>query len=337
MGKIYIVTGAKGHLGSTVIRLLKNKGETVRGLVLPSEEAVSKGRLTYFKGDVRDKASMSVLFENAGDSEVYVIHTAGLIDITDNVSENMYQTNVIGTKNVIELCREYHVKRLVYVSSVHAIPEKGQLQVMKEVYDFSPDKVVGGYAKTKAEATGLVLQAAKEGLDAVVVQPSGIIGPYDDKGNHLVQLVKEYLSGRLPACVHGGYDFVDVRDVAGGCVLAAERGKTGECYILSNRHYEVKDMLKMVRKVGGGRKIPVLPIWVAKMGIPWLEWYAKRKKEKPLYTKYSLHTLKSNDKFSHDKATRELGYQPRDLYKTVKDTVWWLKHHKKSIKRAGRH
>ena len=108
--------------------------------------------------------------------------------------------------------------------------------------------------------------------DAVVVHPSGILGPYDNSGNHLVQMVKDYLTGKLPACVKGGYDFVDVRDVAYGCLTAAERGKTGECYILSNRHYEVRDVLRIARTVCGGRRLPVLPMWMAKAAAPLLGW-----------------------------------------------------------------
>ena len=184
---------------------------------------------------------------------------------------------------------------------------------------------MGGYAKTKAEATQLVLDAANEGLDAVVVHPSGILGPFDSSGNHLVQMVSDYIRGKLPACVTGGYDFVDVRDVARGCLLAAEKGRKGECYILSNRHYELRDILSMLRGITGGRKLPVLPMWMAKSAVPLIQWQAKRKKQRPLFTRYSLYTLRSNDRFSHDKATAELGYRPRDLRQTLRDTVFWLK------------
>ena len=137
--------------------------------------------------------------------------------------------------------------------------------------------------------------------------------------------LKDYLNGKLPACVRGGYDFVDVRDVARGCLLAAEKGRRGECYILSNRHYEISDLLRMARHTGGGRRIPVLPIWMAKAGMPILERISGTNGERALYTTYALYTLNSNDRFSHDKAARELGYHPRDLYITIRDTVKWLK------------
>ena len=335
MKRIVIITGANGHLGNTIIRMLSKQDVEIRGLVLEQEmdqmkreglqEFQKRENVHYYTGNVRDKESLRPMFENTGDSDVYVIHTAGIIDISEHVSPMLYDVNVNGTRNMAMLCMEYHVKRMVHVSSVHAIPEKDKLSVLAEVDHFSPESVEGAYAKTKAEASQAVLDMVKEGLDAVIVHPSGILGPYDRSGNHLVQMVTDYLEGRLPACVKGGYDFVDVRDVAKGCLLALDRGKTGECYILSNRHYEIRDVLEMVRRFAGGRRLPVLPMWMAKLAEPILYRIAVLKKERPLYTTYSLYTLEANDHFSHDKATKELGYAPRDLMETMRDTVRWYR------------
>lgn len=325
MKKLYLVTGANGHLGGTLLRLLKKQSADIRGLILPSEQPEQTEGVQYIRGDVRDLQSLRPLFEGAKGREVICIHTAGIIDISDQVSPLAYDVNVNGTKNILALCREYNVSRLLYVSSVHAIPEGDKSAVLHEVSHFSPDEVVGGYAKTKAEATQAVLDAAQAGLDAVVVHPSGILGPYDRSGNHLVQLVTDYIKGKLPACVRGGYDLVDVRDVAIGCLLALEKGRSGQCYILSNRHYEIRDLLGMVRRLTGGRRLPVLPQWMAKAALPAIRLHAKRTKRRPLFTRYSLYTLRSNDKFSHDKATAELGYRPRDLLCTLRDTVAWLR------------
>ena len=325
MAKLFIVTGACGHLGSTLVRLLHSRGERVRGLMLPTEGAIAVENVEYFVGDVRDKESLRPLFENAGDAELYVLHTAGIVDISGEFSSTLYDVNVNGTRNLVELCRQYRIKRLLYVSSVHAIPEKDSVSVLQEVDQFSADRVVGGYAKTKAEATQAVLEAARTDLNAVVVHPSGILGPFDGSGNHMVQLVVSYLRGKLPACVKGGYDFVDVRDVALGCLLALERGRRGECYILSNRHYEIRELLDMLRQIAGGRRLPVLPLWMARAASPLLQYMARRRRERPLFTRYSLYTLSSNDRFSHDKATCELGYRPRDLFQTLRDTVAWLR------------
>lgn len=325
MERIYLITGANGHLGGALIRLLVRQGAAVRGLVLPSEHPVPLPGVAYVQGDVRDIQSLRPLFEHTDDREVFLIHTAGIVDISDQVSPLVYDVNVNGTKNILSLCRQYCIKRMVHVSSVHAIPDDNKAAVLREVDHFSPDNVVGGYAKTKAEATQAVLDAVSEGLDAVVIHPSGILGPYDRSGNHLVQLVADYCRGKLPACVKGGYDFVDVRDIAQGCLLALEKGRSGECYILSNRHYEIKEVLHMVREIAGGRPLPILPLWMAKAALPFIHLHAKRTKHRPLFTRYSLYTLRSNDKFSHDKATAELGYRPRDLLLTLKDTVSWLR------------
>ena len=346
MKRTYIITGADGHLGGALVRKLQNQDCLVRGLIFLDESALSAvptplplaadeptlktpaqpaGNTRYYEGDVRRADTLAPLFEGVDPRETIVIHTAGIVDISMGASQLMRDVNVGGTKNLVGLCMGRRVKRLVYVSSVHAIPAGEPMEVITEVDHFSSDAVVGGYAKTKAEATQAVLDSVKLGLDAVVVHPSGIVGPYEAAGNHIVQMVKAYMRGRLPVCIRGGYDFVDVRDVAEGCLLAAEQGQAGSCYILSNRHYEAKDILAMVRQVYGGRRLPVLPIWAARMATPLLGAWSRLTRQRPLYTKYSLHALHANDRFSHDKATAELRYRPRDLRQTIADTVAWLK------------
>ena len=231
----------------------------------------------------------------------------------------------------------YRIKRLVYVSSVHAIPETAEKATISEAANFSPKLVSGAYATTKAEATQAVMEAAQKGLDAVIVHPSGIIGPYDKGNNHIVQLIQMCISRKLPAGVTGGYDFVDVRDVAKGCLLAAEKGKSGNCYILSNRYFTVKELLEYVRRVIGGNKKLCLPIGLARAFVPVFEWIAKVTHTRPLYTKYALQTISSNEHFSHDKATFDLGYHPRDMQATIRDTVRWLQGQKVPLEMAEGH
>ena len=315
----YIITGACGHLARTIIKLLSKTKCRIFGLILPGQTPEKNEQVSYYYGDVTLPDTLDPLFADARSKDTVVIHAAGLISIADKVTEKLYDVNVNGTKNIIAKCREYAVRRLVYVSSVHAIPEKPKGEVMTEVEDFDPHLVVGAYAKTKAEATAAVLAAAKDGLDAVVVHPSGILGVGDtEKSNHLNQVVFDAMEGKLPAGVKGGYDLVDVEDVAEGCIAAAEYGKCGECYILSGEYCTVKDLLEMVRRDAKLKKrFPILPLWMAKAVVPFFEWYAKRKKRRPLFTRYSLYTLSANALFSHQKATRDLAYHPRAISKTV--------------------
>lgn len=322
----YVITGAGGHLGGALLRLLAPTGTEVRGLLLPGETPPITGKnLHYFYGDITRPETLEPLFQNSGGNEIIVLHGAGLISISQKVSPILREVNVEGTRNMIRVSLAHTVRRFVYVSSVHAIPEPPLGTPITETDQFSPEWVTGAYAKTKAEATQAVLDSVQKGLSAVVVHPSGIIGPYDSGRNHLVQLFRDYLSGRLSACVKGGYDFVDVRDAARGCLLAAEQGKPGECYILSGHSASVYDLLAQ----GGarlGKKPPrIVPLPLARAATPFIEAIARARKKRPLYTSYSLRTLQSNSAFSHEKATRLLGYRPRALERTIDDmTTWYL-------------
>ena len=336
MKRVYIVTGVGGHLGNTVARELLAAGETVRGFALPNEDITMLygDAVSIVRGDVRDRASLEPLFYGLSkNDEIYVIHCAGIVSVTSKYDQRVVDVNVRGTENVVSLCKEHGVKKLVYISSVHALPELPKGNTIHEVEDgFQAEAVIGLYAKTKAAATQIVLDAAKNGLDATVIQPSGIIGPNDYGHGHLTQMVINYLNGSLTACVEGGYDFVDVRDVADGVIAATEKGKKGECYILSNRYVPVRELLNTLARVTGGKKIKtVLPLWFAKMTAPLAELYYKIRHESPLFTRYTLYTLTSNARFTNEKARRDLGYKPRDLSATVKDTVSFLIKERKSL------
>lgn len=322
---LYIVTGAAGHLGSTILRALSGRDCAARGLLLPGQSpAVAAPNITYIHGDILDAGSLRTLLQDAGDYGTRVIHTAAIVSIEQAVTPILREVNVGGTQNVIEACREQGAGRLVYVSSVHAIPELPVGEVIREPDVLSPDLVVGGYAKTKAMASQLVLDAAADGLDAAVVFPSGILGPYDEGANHLVQLIADYLQGRMPVCVTGGYDVVDVRDAADGCIRAAQRGRSGEGYILSGRYVSIRDLLAMAGTCCDRRPPLALPLLAARLAAPFAAGYARLRHRRPIFTSYALQVLASNGRFSSAKAEDELGYHARDLADTVRDTVRWL-------------
>ena len=162
-------------------------------------------------------------------------------------------------------------------------------------------------------------------LNACIIHPSGIIGPYDYGNSHLTELVREVSNGKLFATVKGGYDFVDVRDVAAAIITASKKDNKGECYILSNRYITIKELSDLICDVQGIKNIKiVLPICLAKIIAPFFEAYYNLKKQTPLFTKYSLYTLSSNSNFSNKKAKEELGYKNRDMKETIKDTISWL-------------
>lgn len=327
MKRLFIVTGAYGHLGNTLIKKLTAAGEQVRGLVLPGDrsEALDGCEVELVRGNICDYNSLEKLFCGLEGREVIVIHTAGIVTIATKHQEIVHKVNVKGTENIIGKCLEHKVKRLIYISSVHAIPEVPGRGLIREIESFNPANVRGLYAKTKSEASQLVLDSIRKGLDAVIIHPSGIIGPQDYSNGHTTQMFRDYLDGRLTALVNGGYDFVDVRDVADGIIAAIDRAKCGESFILSGRYFSVPQLMSLLSEVSGKRRIrTVLPMVFAKMTAPLSELYYKLLRQKPLYTSYSLYTLVSNSNFSHKKAEAALGYHTRDMRETLKDTVDWL-------------
>ena len=308
-----------------ILRILKEQNVEIYALLMPDENPIiNHPGIHYIYGDVCRTESLQPLLDGAESKETVVIHTAGIISIAQDVSPDMYAVNVNGTKKMVQISRENGVKRFVYVSSVHAMPEKPLHNMICEVDSFSPESVIGGYAKTKAEASQLIMDASAKGFPAIIVQPSGILGPYDKGRNHLIQLVAEYIAGKLPVCVKGGYNFVDVRDVAAGCLLAAENGVVGQSYILSGHYLSIHALLSSVGHYCHKKPIPALPVCAAKLAAPFIEAYMKKQGKRPLYTNYSLHTLTSNSCFSNSKAQKELGFCPRNIEETICDMTNWI-------------
>ena len=324
-----IVTGAAGHLGSTIAAKLNDLGKNVYALCLPNEKNTPQGKnIRIYHGDICNIKSLEKLFEDSKTFDITLIHCAGIVSIASKYDPKVYDVNVSGTKNILAMCKQYCVSKLIYISSVHALPELPPENTMTEIRNFSPDQVVGLYAQTKAEATQCVLDYVKDGYYACIIHPSGMLGPGDHGKGHITQMVIDYCKGRLSAGVVGGYDFVDVRDVADGVISCCEKGKNGECYILSGQYYQVKDILYLLHKITGKRRIKrFLPLWFLKAMAPFTELYYKILGQPPLFTTYSLYTLNANARFSHEKASKEFNYSTRPLKQTLTDTIRWLTDH----------
>ncbi len=318
-----VVTGATGHAGNALVRYLVTRGEGVRALVGPSGRSASLQGLDVetAEADVRDYRSLVRAFHGA---EV-VYHVAGIVSIATRGLKRLRFTNVEGTRNVLMACREAGVDRLVYTSSVHALAEPPRGTALDETFALDPDSVRGPYAKTKAEATGLVLAAARKGFNAVVVFPSGIIGPYDFRPSHMGKFMLDCAQSHLKIYVDGAYNFVDVRDVAQGMVAAAEKGCPGEGYVLAGHEVTVADLIHAIELITGvpgpHRRLPFGIVRTAGFLAP--PYYRIRGKQ-PLFTTYSLDVIASNCSMSCEKARRELGFYPRPLQQTLEDTISWF-------------
>ena len=326
MYQTYLITGATGFLGRAVLQLLLAHSCRVLALVMDKDPLAYTipENVTVFCGDLTDKDTLRSFFAAGGDS-FCVLHCAGLISIASKPDEALYAVNVQGTRNIVDLCREFGASRLVYVSSVHAIPEKPAPETITEPDRFVPDKILGDYGKSKAMATALVLEAAQNGLNASVVLPSGIIGPGDLARGNMTRMLLAFCRGQLPLGVNGGYDFVDVRDAAVGVLACAERGKAGECYILSGHYTTIQDMFALTASQLG-RKAPKLcvPATLASCVAPVFEKIAQLRGERPFFTPYAIAVLRSNGRFSNAKATAMLGYHARPLRETLQSMILWF-------------
>ncbi len=247
----------KCFLGNNIIRKLNADSQIeIRALVLPNDSINSLANLNcqIYYGDVTKKDTLKEIFVGLENKEVYVIHCAAIVYIKSKNDKNVYEVNVNKTKNIVDKVLDIKAK-LVYVSSVHAINEKKRHEVIKEITDFDKNQVVGLYAKTKSEAVTYVLKMVKEkNLNACVVHPSGIIGPYDFKNSHLTHLINVIANRKLFVMVKGGYDFVDVRDVAQAIIKSCSINNKKECYILSNRYITMKELADIVREIKKIRK-----------------------------------------------------------------------------------
>lgn len=325
MEMVYLITGITGFLGREVAQRLTAQQKKVIGLRLPGDKAHLLPNVEYIIGDITKPYSLKKFFERAEGKEAVLIHCAGFVSVASE-EERIWSVNVDGTRNIVDLCERYHIHKLLYVSSVHAIEEKERGQVIRETNQFSASKVKGIYGKSKAEATAYVQKASERGLYAMIVHPSGMIGPEDYSGGYMTETIKAYLKGYLPCAVDGGYDFVDVRDVADGIVKCTEKGKRGEAYILSNEYITVKRMFGILGRLSGKRKVwGTVSLRVIQWASPFCEKVEKALGMPLLVTPYSTYTLGSNGNFSHEKAERELGYSARPVEETLADIVFWLR------------
>lgn len=317
-----LVTGATGHIGNVLVRRLIEQGHKVRALILPGESRDPLQGLDVepLEGDVLDFDTLRRAFRGAH----LVYHLAGMITILPGRHPQVWKVNVQGTLNAIQAALQAGVGRFVYTSSIHAI-QRLESGVIDERLPYDPDNPYGEYDRSKAAATLEVQKAAHAGLEAVIACPTGVIGPYDFRLSEMGRLIFDAALRRPTLYVDGAYDFVDVRDVAEGLTLAAEKGVKGESYILSGERISVRYLLETVREITGrGFFTLKAPRPLAEFGARLAPIYYRLRNLKPRFTPYSLEVLASNSYISHAKATRDLGYQPRSLRASLADTVHWF-------------
>ncbi|HEV2237930.1 MAG TPA: NAD-dependent epimerase/dehydratase family protein [Ktedonobacterales bacterium] len=316
------VTGASGHLGLTLVQQLLAEGRAVRTLERYRTPYTANLPIEFVPGDLGKVDTLHGAF--AGVETVY--HTAAMISLDANAWPALRAINVEGTRNVVALCQQHGVRRLLHVSSLEVFQTHPLNQPLDESRPLIAESFPLPYPRSKVISQGIVQQAMAAGLDAVVVFPSGMLGPNDHKLSASNAYILQLARGELPGLISGGYDWVDVRDVAAAMLRAERTAPAGATYILSGQFAPLRTIANLV-EAAGGHRAPRLtfPAWLAYLGIGPSAFVARLQGKKSLFTRQSLDSVyTSNHHILHDHATADLGYAPRPLAETVTDTVRWL-------------
>ncbi len=323
-----LVTGATGFVGSAVARLLLARGHDVRVLARKgSDRRNLEGlKVEIAEGDLNDRASL----DRAARGCRALFHVAADYRLWAPRPQEMIATNVQGSRNIILAAAEAGVARMVYTSSVAVLAKLPDGTPADEDTPVSIKDMIGAYKTSKFLAEQEVRRLiAERALDCVIVNPSTPIGPRDIKPTPTGRVVVEAASGRMPAFVDTGLNIAHVDDVAEGHLLAFEKGRAGERYILGGENMTLREILAVIAGIVG-RKPPTIAL-PHDLILPFAylaELWAKHVSGKePFATVDGLNQARKKMFFRHDKAARELGYKPRPAAEALKDAVAWFKQH----------
>ncbi len=321
-----LVTGGTGFVGSHVVRALLARGRAVRCLVRPASDTrmLSGLPVETVTGDLREAGSLPAAVR--GVDTVY--HCAADYRLGVARPGELYESNVAGTEHLLREAAQAGVRRVVHTSSVGALGLTNDRTPADEATPVSLDRAVGAYKKSTYEAERVAQEWARRGLAVVIVNPSTPVGEGDWKPTPTGRIVVDFLNGRIPAYVDTGLNLVDVRDVAAGHLLAAERGRPGGKYILGNRNVSFREMLEMLGRVAGVSpprlRLPhVVPLAVALVdtGVAWL--FGRT----PRISLEAVHMSAHHMYFDPSKAVRELGLPQSSVEDALGRAVAWYRDH----------
>jgi dihydroflavonol-4-reductase len=318
---IIAITGANGHVGVNLCKALAESGHEVRVLVHKNTKGLEKLDVKIFRGDLLDKASLIPFLDGA---EI-VFHLAAKISITGDPHGSVRAVNTEGTRFITELSKELGIKRFIHFSSIHAFRQEPHDQILDETRPLVGDEAFA-YDRSKADGERIVMNAAKNGLDAFVLSPTAIVGPMDYEPSLMGKALLQLYHHQIPALVPGGYNWVDVRDIVQAAIQSIGKGRKGEKYLLSGHWHSLPEVAGLIEKHTGKKVIrTVMPFWLAWIGLPFITLYSRISGRTPLYTRESLEIIINGSKrISHEKASHELDFSPRSLDETVQDVMKWF-------------
>ncbi|HIK38707.1 MAG: NAD-dependent epimerase/dehydratase family protein [Geminocystis sp.] len=321
-GKVF-VTGASGFIGANLVRLLLERNYRVKALVRKNSNLSSLQGLDLelVIGDLNDD-DLSEKMQGCD----YLFHVAAVYSLWQKDKELLYKTNVFGTRNVFKSAREAGIKRIVYTSSVAAIGVREDGVLADEEYQSPVEKLIGNYKKSKYYAEQEAHFAVELGQDIVIVNPTTPIGAYDSKPTPTGEIILRFLRGKMPAFVNTGLNFIHVKDVAMGHILALEKGKAGRRYILGSQNLTLAEFLEKVAEVVGKSPPKMkLPHWLP-LTIAYVDEYILTKLGKS--PSLSTEAVKMSSQYMYynpSRAIRELGLPQTDITLAIQEAVAWFK------------
>ena len=319
------VTGGTGFVGANLVRLLLQQGYQVRALVRPQSclDSLKGLDVEQVEGDLNGPD----LAAKIRGTQV-LFHVAAHYSLYQRDHRQLYQSNVLGTRSVLEAARQAKIERTVYTSSVAAIGLGKSGQIIDETHQSPVEKLVGHYKKSKYWAEQEAHKAAKNGQDIVIVNPSTPIGPWDIKPTPTGEIILRFLRRQIPAYVDTGLNLIDVRDVAWGHLLALEKGKSGERYLLGHKNLSFKAILEELATITRlNAPQQTIPLWLP-LTIAWIEESLLAPLGRaPFLALDGVRMSQSSMYYNGIKAVKELGLPQSSVKQALQDAVTWFVNH----------
>jgi len=321
------ITGATGFVGGAVVRRLVEAGHQVRALVRPTSDLRQLEGLEVERivGDLADEEALRQGMAGCD----WVFHVAALYSFWGHPWEAFYEVNVEGTRRVLEIAREGGVARIVYTSSIAALGFNRDRTPATEETPVTLEDKIGHYKRSKFLAEQVALEFARQGTPVVIVNPAAPVGVGDYKPTPTGQMIVDFLHGRMFGYVDAGMNIVDVEDVAEGHLLAAERGRVGERYILGGENLSLKEVLDILAEVSGRPPVRLRIPYPVALGWAYVDVALARliPGRVPSATPEKVRISRQPEYYDSSKAMRELGYRPRPAREALRKAVEWYRAH----------
>ncbi|MEM7535961.1 MAG: NAD-dependent epimerase/dehydratase family protein [Chloroflexota bacterium] len=315
-----VVTGASGHVGTCLVHKLLEVGHQVRVVNFEPAPHLDTLDIEEVTGDVRDIHSLRTAFVN----QDVLLHLAAFISVDDRDSALLKAVNTDGVRNAAQAALDCGIQRMVHVSSVEVYKMWRLGRPLRED-DARADESDSAYARSKAAGEVALQEIVAQGLNATMLNPMGIIGPYDYAPSLAGRLLMQMYQGKVPLVPNGGFSWVDVRDVADMIIAAITKGGVGENYLLSSEYLTMMEIAQVCNEIGGKRSgYASMPMSLLHLGVPFAQFFNRFNNTRLSFTHHSLRTVNSQLTVDTSKAQRELDFQPRPVRETVHDTIAWF-------------